>query len=618
MNYLSNYLSFNTRIFPSKLFFLFAFLSLTIESYELKFNSTPISSTLQNISLTFTLDPKEYLIKDSIFVVSDNPSITISDLKAEKKPKAIYSSQFSTLDNTIEGYENSAIFTATAGKPIDTQIDQANLIVTFRTTKQQAPYHKELTINFDDKNVLTESLSNQNTKRPTYSPSIEKGIVGQVTSKLGQLIAPWKNTLTSLFSTTGSRWVRYIVTFIIGVLLSLTPCLYPMIPVTVGIIQAAGSTSLFRNFIVSVCYTLGVATTFACFGLVAALGGSAFGQLQTSPWFVIPLVAILTYLGLAMFGLYEMYIPRFLQPKTTSTVKKGSPLSAFAFGLVSGSVASPCLSPGLALVLSFVIELSKTGSIFRYVESFALLFIFGIGSSIPLLLIGTFSNSLKVLPQAGMWMVEVKKLLGLMLLGMCFYYLQTIVPWHILVWLLSAALFALSIYYFATIKPYESKGIKAYKYIMGALFMVLFLRISIKGYEATHDYLYNQEDTDSEFWIKDYNQAREQAKTTHKYLFLDFGTQYCPSCKSLEKNVLLDPQVQPLLTSLYVPVKVDATNPQSEPYNTLKNHIQITGFPTIVIFDTENNTVIKKWAGSVPDIPEFIKELEKLSTAEQH
>ena len=127
-----------------------------------------------------------------------------------------------------------------------------------------------------------------------------------------------------------------------------------------------------------------------------------------------------------------MYIPRWLQPSATS-VKGGTLLSAYLFGALSGTVASPCLSPGLVLILNYVTNISGH-HIAHYIESFGLLFLFGVGSSLPLLIIGTFSGSLHVLPKAGAWMNEVKKLVGIMLFAMAFYHLshlEHILPWYI-------------------------------------------------------------------------------------------------------------------------------------------------------------------------------------------
>ena len=223
--------------------------------------------------------------------------------------------------------------------------------------------------------------------------------------------------LQKALRTSESHIFRLFLVFFLGLLMSLTPCIYPMIPITAGILQAQGSSSIGRSFLLAFIYTLGTSTTFATFGLVAALTGHLFGQLLVNPIFMLIIISILVYLGLSMFGLYDMYVPKFME-QTNYHQKKGSLFSVFIFGAISGSIASPCLSPGLALLLSIVATLGNN------VLGFLMLFIFGLGLSMPLLIVGTFSNSINMIPQNGPWMVEIKKLFGFMLLAMCVYLLS--------------------------------------------------------------------------------------------------------------------------------------------------------------------------------------------------
>ncbi|NBP59452.1 DUF255 domain-containing protein, partial [bacterium] len=149
--------------------------------------------------------------------------------------------------------------------------------------------------------------------------------------------------LQTYLTTTNSVALRILFALVLGILLSLTPCIYPMIPITVGVLQSQGSKSLLTNFLLSSAYTLGISTTFSLFGLLAATSGQAFGHMLANPLFIIFIVALLLYFALSLFGLYNLYIPRFLQKKH-SIQGGGSFGSIFLFGLISGSVASPCLS----------------------------------------------------------------------------------------------------------------------------------------------------------------------------------------------------------------------------------------------------------------------------------
>ena len=122
--------------------------------------------------------------------------------------------------------------------------------------------------------------------------------------------------------------------------MSLTPCIYPMIPITVGILQAQGSKSFGSNLLLASAYTLGIATTFAALGVTAAYTGAMFGaSIMSNPFFILMIVAVLTYLGFSMLGFYDMYTPKFM--RNAGAGKGGSLTSAFLFGAASGTVASP-------------------------------------------------------------------------------------------------------------------------------------------------------------------------------------------------------------------------------------------------------------------------------------
>lgn len=575
--------------------------------------------------ISLNLDKKEVLY-NNFNLTTQNPQISLKKLDTQGNLTNYSNSENSKKE---EAYTDEVKFTyeMTKENSIANNSTPLELLASFKISKKNKEENTPKNIQ-EIITVNTDFLNNSSNNTDTANKDIHNSPISEspkqiakssdITSNKNQTLETikscavrftkyWKDTLTSLFKTTGSAWIRYIAIFSIGILLSLTPCIYPMIPITVGIIQSTGSSSFFRNFFVSLSYTLGVSTTFALLGFVVALSRCGFGEITHSPWFIIPLIIVLTYLGLSMFGLYDMYIPRFLQPKGTK-IKKGSAISAFIFGAISGTVASPCLSPGLVLALAYVAEISKVGNIMGYIEGFTLLFVFGIGASMPLLIIGTFSNSLKVLPTAGQWMVEVKRFLGLMLLGMCFYYLQMILPLFIILWLLAGGIFMLGVFYFWSVKPYDSKAMKYYKNIMGFVCVLIFFFVAIKAYKATWEYFYpkpiTKDHTASKLnWLKNLDEAIEQAKKENKYLFIDFYGDFCSACHELDKNVLSKDIVEQVLNKHYIALKVNGSDKSNDAYDTLKQYIHILGFPTIVIFNPEDNSIVKEWAS-----PDFAPE----------
>lgn len=205
-----------------------------------------------------------------------------------------------------------------------------------------------------------------------------------------------------------------------------------------------------------------------------------------------------------------------------------------------------------------------------------------------------------------MWMVEVKRILGLMLIGMAFYYAQNIVPFGILIWIIAALLIALGIYYFSDVKVYDSVWAARYKYLMGAL---LILGACYSAYMGIKHYLVGTNHNEhASFWMTDYEAARAKAIAEKKKLFLDFSTTWCGACKKLDKDVLSRPDIQELLKH-YVPVKIDATDPETQPYARLEKTLAIQGYPTLTILDPQKETAVKQWLGYISAVEPFKKEL---------
>jgi len=409
-----------------------------------------------------------------------------------------------------------------------------------------------------------------------------------------------KTKATDLFSKSGSPSLRLIAALLLGILLSLTPCIYPMIPITVGILQLNRSSSLFRSFMLAGAYTFGISTVFAILGFIAAIGGATFGKIQGSPLSVIPLAILLIYLGLSMLGLYELYIPRFLQPKVKD-FKGGSIIPTFIFGMASGLVASPCLSPGLLLILDYVSSISVGGSIKSYIEGFMLLFAFGIGSSLPLLIIGTFSSSMKVLPRAGAWMVEIKKLVGLMLIGMAFYHLSNLtayIPYSLILALLSLTLTFIALYYVKSRHPYDSSSLKAYKVIVGTALFISAMVIGKFGFNVEKA---EKSQRAESLWLSNYKSALAQSTKDSKPLFIDIESSFCSACKSLDKKVFKNPEIIKTLSAHFIPLKINYDTNEEDFKLINEKYGPIRGFPTYLIISNDEK-LIKKMSSELGDL----------------
>lgn len=207
------------------------------------------------------------------------------------------------------------------------------------------------------------------------------------------------------------------VMFVAGVLTSLTPCVYPMIPITAGIVGGGnlGTGSRKRAMFLTLSYVLGLALVYATLGLIAGLTGSLFGSISTNPWLYLAMANVLILAALAMLDVIHVQVPaRFLRP-TTGT--GGRAASAFGMGAASGLVAAPCSAPVMAGVLTWVGTTRNAGLGFVY------LFVFSLGMTALLVVVGIFSGSLTALPRSGKWMLWVKRVFALILFGAAEYYL---------------------------------------------------------------------------------------------------------------------------------------------------------------------------------------------------
>ena len=201
-----------------------------------------------------------------------------------------------------------------------------------------------------------------------------------------------------------------------GVVTSLTPCIYPMIPITAGLLSGTGATGPKRRVVgLTLSYVIGLSLFYALLGLIAGVTGSLFGTVSSSPWARGAIALLLVFFGLAMLDLFPLNAPMKLT-SWASNLRGGSFPAAFLLGATSGLVAAPCGAPAFGVVLTWV---ATTGSAWL---GFIYLFVFSLGMSVLLAGVGIFSGFATVLPRAGIWMVWVKRVAGVMMLLMAGYY----------------------------------------------------------------------------------------------------------------------------------------------------------------------------------------------------
>jgi cytochrome c-type biogenesis protein len=211
------------------------------------------------------------------------------------------------------------------------------------------------------------------------------------------------------------------ILFIAGVLTSLAPCIYPMIPITAAIVggSAAGAAprARSRTVFLTFAYVLGLSLAYASLGLFAGLTGTLFGSVSTNPWLYFAMANLLIIAALAILDVIPVRVPAWLLTRAATAGEGGSLYGVFVMGAASGLVAAPCSAPVMAAVLTWVTA-TKSG-----VLGFIYLFVFSLGMCTLLVLVGLFSGTLARLPRAGAWMVWIKRLFALIMLGVAEYYL---------------------------------------------------------------------------------------------------------------------------------------------------------------------------------------------------
>ncbi len=207
-----------------------------------------------------------------------------------------------------------------------------------------------------------------------------------------------------------SPFLAYIAVFLSGVLTSFTPCVYPMIPITIAYIGGRSGESRLKGLSLSIFYVLGMAATYSALGAFAAMTGKLFGAASTNPILYLVVANIFIFLGLSMLDVFTLPIPSFLTSRQPGK-KSGGYFGAFLVGLLAGTVAAPCTAPVLGVVLTFVAAKQNV------IYGMTLLFVFSIGLGTLLIIVGTFAGLMSSMPKTGKWSVAIKKFFGWVMIG---------------------------------------------------------------------------------------------------------------------------------------------------------------------------------------------------------
>lgn len=394
----------------------------------------------------------------------------------------------------------------------------------------------------------------------------------------------------------------FLIVFVAGFLTSLTPCVFPMIPITLAVLgKDAHARTKTQQTIVSQIYVLGIALTYALLGLFAASTGALFGQFMSSPYVLGFICALYFAMAMSLFGFFELELPLALRSRIQNINSSGY-LGVFLTGAASGIVASPCVGPVLVGILTYV---AKTQNLFL---GFWLLFVFALGMGQLFLLLGLSSQATKFLPRSGPWMETVKHIFGLGMLGACFYFLHLLIPEHLFKLVFGVSLIVLGI----KAGAFEKTIHRVRKGGALALFVFGILVLSRDDWFGPRIYTLSpgaQSGSPAEQlkaekgmtaakghqapglqeWHNYSAEILEKARSEGKPVLIDFYADWCAACIELEKKTFPLPEFQEAAKRFYL-VRFDATN-DSDELTRLRERFEIIGLPTIVFLDSQGSWV---------------------------
>ena len=356
-----------------------------------------------------------------------------------------------------------------------------------------------------------------------------------------------------------------IMVFFMGLALNLTPCVYPLIPITMGYFISQKDRR--SPVLLAVMYVVGLAITYSIVGTLAALSGSMMGSLLAHPATLIFFSVLMLALSLSMFGLYEFKLPNVLTQVGGGS--KSGALGALIMGLTMGIVAAPCVGPFVVSLLSFV---AQKGNLFI---GFITFFILALGLGMPYLFLGIFSAKISSLPRSGEWLNSVRIFFGLALVGMAIYFILPLLPDTIGSLLLPIYMIAAAVYFAVIDKSGLSiPGFSRSKVVLAMIVLALGI-IMIKPVIS---------DTPKMPWEEFSNEAVLEAISDKKPIIIDFYADWCNPCKELEHITFTDPEVQGALQD-FIRLKVDVTIAR-DATDTIRDQFNIVGVPTIIFYDS--------------------------------
>ncbi len=418
-----------------------------------------------------------------------------------------------------------------------------------------------------------------------------------------------------------SLWITLVSFFGFGFLLSLTPCIFPMIPILSGIIVGHGNHITSRRaFLLSLSYVVASALTYTAFGILAALFGSNLQTTFQQPWIIATFSAIFVILSLSMFGFYNLDLPNSIKTKLhNSSVRHqdGSLWGAAIMGALSSLIVGPCVAAPLAGALIYI---GQTGNALLGGSA---LFAMGLGMGVPLLLLGASAG--KLLPKAGAWLNSTKAVFGVIMLAVAVWMLSRILP-PIIIMLLWSMLLIFPAIYLSALDPLPEhssgwrklwKGMGLMMFAYGVLLLIGLSMgnsnplMPLQGFAANKAVAAEQgikfERIAS---LRELDARVAQAAANHQPVMLDFYADWCISCKEMEAYTFTDAKVKQALSN-FVLLQADVTQNSADDQALLAKY-NLIGPPAIIFFDVNRQENQANRVIGYQDAATFIATLQQI------
>ncbi len=587
------------------------------------------------IVIDIKLGDKIYAYKDKLHFTIVSPKIVSLDDDL-KLPKPVKYHKFIVYFNDIK--QNIPL--SLIKKKLGNKVNKIKLKVAFQGCSQlglcYSPMKKEFDFSLKNTNkivqvstiIATPTKTQKITKWNFSSKSLKKKNDIQKTRVKNSLKETIKKVQTkskesSIADTlANSSFIMILVTFFgFGLLLSLTPCIFPMIPILSSIIvsQSKEEMNAKKGFILSLVYVLSMSIAYTIAGVLAGLFGANIQVLLQNPWAIGLFAAIFVVLAFSMFGYYELQLPASLQSRINQTSDKAKGrgfVSVAIMGFLSALIVGPCVAPPLAGALIYI---GQTGDALL---GGAALFIMSIGMGVPLFLVGIGAG--KFMPKPGGWMQNVSRVFGVVMLGVAIYLLSRVIP-DMLTMLLWAFLLIGSAVYLGALEPFKEgiSGIAKMSKVLGVLLLIYGIMLFVGAFlgstnplnpleklKSTSCARVGQDIKNSFTVVKNQKELDSIINTSTKPIMVDFSAKWCASCKELEEKTFKNPKVVSLLNNFTL-VRVDVTDDTKEEKALMKRY-GVFGPPVILFFDKDHKLLNDKKLVGYINPNDFIKHLTNI------